>query len=395
MVSAQERREAELFYAELMGAGRESAREAELFYAELMGSMSTTPTEDVAEMSLRMPPGWLYAWDLALPKAKATTPGKRKEGVKDAQGPLSEFKIDTSTDPKGIPTFSYRTDVGAFTETDDTAFPKAKKAVEHVQAARDRVRNTMMRTFVRINESTKAGLMAGFERSDRVLATAAVQASASQAEKDADKNYAEWLKKAKSSSDLAAFSGFEGDPASMQGSDKANLTWGPGIAASGGGLQRLMKDVIDKSPEAKQAFFDVGIGMIEQKEIGRWDFQFTVVDTEKKWILVSTDAELFIRARPELLAVFVNVAQGYTTDLTTPSEALRKIYLEAISARIPKSSKVWKSNVAKLMAQRGVHSGQFGWSAFNENMTPAEVRAVLLTKLSTQLVDQIQASAGG
>jgi hypothetical protein len=46
------------------------------------------------------------------------------------------------------------------------------------------------------------------------------------------------------------------------------------------------------------------------------------------------------------------------------------------------------------MAQRGVHSG-FGLDDFNETMSPDQVRAVLLTKLSEKLVDQIQESAGG
>ncbi len=334
-------------------------------------------------------------WTTALPEAKAATPGVRKEGVKEAQGPLTDFKIDTSTDAKGTPTFSYRTDVGAFTQTDDAAFPNAKKAAAQVEAAREHVRKNMARTFVRINERTAAGPMAGYERSARVMAGADAQKQASQAEKDADASYAEWLKKSKTSGELAAFSSFEGDPASMQGSDKANLTWGPGVAASGGGLQRLMKEVIDKSPEAKQAFFDVGISMVQKTEVQRWDWQFQVVDTEKKWRLVSTDAELYIRSKPELLAVFVNIAQGYTKDLTTPSNALREVYLKAISARVPRSGKVWKSNVAKLMASRGVHSGSFGWDAFDENMSPAQVRAVLLTKMSEKLVDQIQESAGG
>lgn len=102
-----------------------------------------------------------------------------------------------------------------------------------------------------------------------------------------------------------------------------------------------------------------------------------------------------MRPSPELLAMFVNIAQGYTSDLTSPSDSLREIYLKAISARVPRSDKVWTSKVAKLMAQRGVHSGSFGWGDFNETMSPAQVRAILLTKLSEKMVDQIQESAGG
>jgi hypothetical protein len=326
-------------------------------------------------------------WVDALPIAGATTPGQRKLGVGAAQGPLSEYKWN-----KGTAEFSYRKDVGEIgaTPKDQKA---ADKAAAQVQKARERVAQTSSRTFASVDERTHAGPMKGYERSSRKKVTDQIAAEGTEAEKAADKSYAAFLAGAKTSSDLQAFSGFEGDPSSVQGSDKANLTWGPGIAASGGGFQKLLKRVIDESPEAKRAFHEVGIGLIEHEESERGKHAMMVVDTEKKWRLIAADAELYIRANRTLLAVFVNVAQGYVDGLDKPAnDNVRRVFLKAIAAGIPKSTSRWTHEDARLLAMRAVHSGQFKESDFDPTWTKAQVDAKIRDKLPGGLVDQMNRS---
>jgi hypothetical protein len=341
-------------------------------------------------------------WMVVLPEASAEKPGRRVEKADNATGPLTRFELDRSGGSPE-PTFRYRTDVGAISDGEQLLGDKdkidaARAAVAQIERARDAI---PQRFFVVRDTPTQMGTFAGFERSAAKNVTDKIAAEGSADERRADADYAAWLKKRKGAG-MGGFATFEGDPSSMQAADKANLTIGPGLAASGGVFQRVLKAVMDKSPEARQAFFAAGISMTAKTEVGRGDFQLVVVDTDKKWKLVSTDAELYLRANSRLLSLFVNVAQGFLHGLgpdAPVSEEARMAVFEAELAEVKRTKggldEKWFTDAeAFTLAARGVHSGKFPASSFKPaspgtTLSTADVVAILQTKFRQEQIDSM------
>jgi hypothetical protein len=363
-------------------------------------------------------------WMTALPEAALADEkkrGKRKEGVWTAQGQLTDFVWDQKTDKQGIPVFSYRKDVGAF--ANEPKEPEAGASKEEKAAWEDRVlaakqveearKRISPRTFSRINDKDPMSPKAGFERSNVQMAPfvrkgkrieaidkevaalekkkgsdtkaadkltklneerekLAKELEPMKAELAADADYAKFLTQAKQAATASGIGKMEGDPSSFQGWDRANLTWGPGLAASGGEFQKELKAVMDasKSPEANRAFMEAGIATVDRTEVGRGAVAVVVVDTEKKWKLVGADAELYLRARPDLMALFVNVAQGYVDGIDKPPvKSVRERVLAVQTAQVtartgggPPPGVTFPDPQAQDLAAHAVFSGWFTWA---------------------------------
>jgi hypothetical protein len=224
-------------------------------------------------------------------------------------------------------------------------------AAAAVAAARSNVRER----FLRVTQSTVSGSdFFGYESTPKLDQGLAgnTQRSAqrfkaadpdAQQTADASKDYMTWLRdpatkpsQCDNANDMRwrvfrRMMDWEGSPSAVNAFDKANVTLGAGFAGAAGGAvqpkgqaQELMGDLLARSPQAAGLFLAAGL------TVSGGDF--VVADPVRKWKLHGMDAELYIRADPELLSLYVNVAQGtFLADKSTagPPADTRQATLDA------------------------------------------------------------------
>jgi hypothetical protein len=156
-----------------------------------------------------------------------------------------------------------------------------------------------------------------------------------------------------------------------------------------GQAQELMADLLARSPQAAALFLAAGLTV----EAG----DFVVVDPVKKWKLRGMDAELYIRANPELLSLYVNVAQGsFLADKATagPPADTRQATLDANFATF--LNHALKSNpplgadvdLAALKVH-AAHSGNLAFAQVAGLGTIADVVAFVYAHVSREQADAI------
>ena len=120
-------------------------------------------------------------------------------------------------------------------------------------------------------------------------------------------------------------------PVPVRAFGSPTLTWA-GFAADGD-LERLVRTLFDRSPEARRLFLQVGLSVAEMGQ--RWTF--VAANTERGWRVYGAQAERYIRANARLLSFLDAVAAGTVpaalldeADLPpTANETLRQATLDA------------------------------------------------------------------
>jgi len=200
---------------------------------------------------------------------------------------------------------------------------------------------------------------------------------------DKTKDYDKWLRNkdthptlAKSPDDvrwnvLRRFFAAEGRPSDMMTYDSTNITWGPGFAGMGvGGItEQAMARLFNQSPEAKDAFWKVGLTVVGVDLV-----MVNVRDADKGLgeKLHGTTAENVLRLDKKLVSFFINVSQGLTEPgQTNPSENLRQKVLDShfetfLNTTLRGSAGIIEGmeEMAAAVAAHAVHSGNHGWGQF-------------------------------
>jgi hypothetical protein len=312
------------------------------------------PPADPADAGAAAPTVDKTDWRQVLPDAQpAGGQGLgNRAGNATAQGPL----IGYAPGAGNLPTASYGTRGGQpVAEAGATAAGVTQADIDAVAAAVATARSGVRERFLRVTQSSVPGAdYFGYESTPRLDAGLAgnTQRSAQrfkaadpnwQQTADASADYTTWLRDPATKPTQCADANdmrwrvfrrmmdWEGSPSAVNTFDKANVTLGAGFAGAAGGAvqpqgqaQELMANLFASSPQAAGLFLAAGLTVVNG--------DFVVVDPVKKWKLHGMDAELYIRANPDLLSLYVNVAQGsFLADKSTagPPADTRQATLDA------------------------------------------------------------------
>jgi len=356
--TAAERRNADLFYAELMGkpvASRPLRRRVRPLAVARPSAWhdEAFAEDDPDEGHKQVVASSVTPWTEIIPDAIGAGRPIAK-GHSKANGPFTDFGAKA-----GIPTTTYAKGVVQGPLGTNVTAAAVDEAVAAIRAARDEIRQ---RYFVtRVPNPAKHITYLGYEATPsldspswpdpQALARAGTAEGKAFQQRDpswqqitdASKAYVAWLadpttkpSQVANSSDMSwrAFRKlmeWEGLPTAVNTWDQANVTFGAGFAGSAGGLvqknglaQELIAELCKRSTLAQAMFWNAGLTLDGS--------DFVVVDTDKQWKLRGMDAELFVRTNRSLLSLFVNLAQGVFIDSSTqtsPNDDLRQKALDA------------------------------------------------------------------
>jgi hypothetical protein len=231
---------------------------------------------------------------------------------------------------------------------------------------------------------------------------------------DKTKDYDKWLRNkdthptlAKSPDDvrwnvLRRFFAAEGRPSDMMTYDSTNITWGPGFAGMGvGGItEQAMARLFNQSPEAKDAFWKVGITVVGVDLV-----MVNIKDAEKGLgeKLHGTVAENVLRLDKKLISFFINVSQGLTEPgQTSPSQNLRQDVLDShfetfLNTTLRGSEGIidGMEEMAAAVAAHSVHSGNHSWGQFRGATALSDVEGRINSQIANLKQQQEQGKKVG
>lgn len=189
---------------------------------------------------------------------------------------------------------------------------------------------------------------------------------------------------------LRRFFSAEGRPSDMMTYDSTNITWGPGFAGMGvaGITEQAMARLFNQSPEAKDAFWKVGITVVGV------DLVMVNIKDAGKGVgekLHGTTAENVLRLDRKLISFFINVSQGLTEPgQKNPSESLRQDVLDAhfetfLNTTLRGSEGIIEGmdEMAAAVAAHAVHSGNHSWGQFRGATSLPDVEARIRTRIKS------------
>jgi hypothetical protein len=188
---------------------------------------------------------------------------------------------------------------------------------------------------------------------------------------------------------LRRFFAAEGRPSEMMTYDSTNITWGPGFAGMGvaGITEQAMARLFNQSPEAKDAFWKVGITVVGVDLV-----MVNIKDADQGLgeKLHGTTAENVLRLDRKLISFFINVSQGLTEPgQTNPSETLRQDVLDAhfetfLNTTLRGSEGIIEGmeEHAAAVAAHAVHSGNHGWGQFRGATSLSAVEERINTQIA-------------
>ena len=143
----------------------------------------------------------------------------------------------------------------------------------------------------------------------------------------------------------------EGGSNAINAWDNARVTWGRGMAASGGQLQDFVQRMLDKDPAVRRDFRKFGIDIAGK--------QFQVVNTANGAIEVGDEALELLEGKKELLASLIALGNAHHQALVDAQWAVMKDN----AAKVPDWALDWSEEAIQLVAHMTHGGSAYGWMA--------------------------------